>query len=206
MTPHAGEIRDGCGALCIASGQPSCRRHRLRQGGRRSRCHRCQQQKEFPLPVHVHLPFSGLSFEMRGGGSWLRPGPRRRESRSPRAYAVAPALQAAAAAPPSPCSSAAATARRRVVVRMRTVRMNDSPVAICRVGKARTCPRVSTAAVRVGTAREERSFAHPTLAYRSAAATARRRAVVRISNRRAAIIAAADPSIERRDSGIERNT
>ena len=38
---------------------------------------------------------------------------------------------------------------------------------ICRVGKARTCPRVPTAAVRVGTAREERSFAHPTLADRT---------------------------------------
>ena len=32
------------------------------------------------------------------------------------------------------------------------------------MGKARTCPRVPTAAVRVGTAREERAFAHPTLA------------------------------------------
>src|SRR3984885_10638541 len=34
----------------------------------------------------------------------------------------------------------------------------------CRVGKARTCPRVPTATVRVGTARGERAFAHPTLA------------------------------------------
>jgi hypothetical protein len=34
------------------------------------------------------------------------------------------------------------------------------------VGKARTCPRLPAAAVRVRTAREGRTFGHPTLAVR----------------------------------------
>jgi hypothetical protein len=37
----------------------------------------------------------------------------------------------------------------------------ESSLCQTRVGKARTCPRVPTAAVRVGTAREERAFGHP---------------------------------------------
>src|SRR5215470_441102 len=60
VTPYAGEIRDGCGALRTAAGWPDRGRHRLPEGGRHRnyRCRQCGQQKEIAPPhAHGYLPF-----------------------------------------------------------------------------------------------------------------------------------------------------
>src|SRR6267154_912060 len=58
MHPEPREIRDGFGAFLAAIGWPNRGRHRLSEGGRRSRCRQCHDQKEIPsLSIHALLPF-----------------------------------------------------------------------------------------------------------------------------------------------------
>jgi hypothetical protein len=54
VTPYAGEIRDGCGALRSATGWPS-RRHHCLPPSRRLRSRQGQLYKEVPPPVHAQL-------------------------------------------------------------------------------------------------------------------------------------------------------
>src|SRR5262249_35799259 len=62
VDPHAGEIRDGYGALLAAIGRRNRGRHRLPKRGRRNRCRQRYDQKEIPpLQSHPLLPFSSSS-------------------------------------------------------------------------------------------------------------------------------------------------
>jgi hypothetical protein len=67
VAPYAGEIRDGCGALCTARGRNCRRPHCLPPGGRRCCCRgQYDRYNAIPLPAHAQLPFA-VSFGRAAG-------------------------------------------------------------------------------------------------------------------------------------------